>query len=236
MSNKIQKTIDILWQKYATALKRLEWALDELDKKPKVQVDWYENTDKITFLQNQLDELKKEYNLAVERIEKQNNKIRQIREENKVEVKDHIGNTIEIYKPGEEPQPAPNKKLSNNDSTAVPPLQQQTNYQEQISIPDLSITAEENNSTNAGFGTKFPTNPVKGDIFLRVDYLPSKLYKWNEKKWIEVDKDGTDRYVYDEAYIKHLIEKLESGEYDPELLTTSEQEQISRYIIEHPKQ
>ena len=100
-----------------------------------------------------------------------------------------------------------------------------------VVIPDLSIKSElDGLGANAGFGTKFPTNPGRGDLYLRVDYLPSKLHKWNGVKWIEVDKNTTDLYAYDEEYIKHLVEKLQAGEYDEDLLTTSEQEQISRYL------
>ena len=99
-----------------------------------------------------------------------------------------------------------------------------------IAIPDFSIAAESTNPINAGFGTIFPNQPLKGDMFLRVDYLPSRLYKWNDKKWIEVNKEQSDNFAYDEAYIKHLIEKLDSGEYDVDLLTATEQEQIQRYI------
>ena len=77
-----------------------------------------------------------------------------------------------------------------------------------------------------GFGTAFPANPVKGDMFLRVDQLPSALYKYNGKNWIAVDKSLSDQYAYDTAYIDHLIEKIESGEYDPELLSPAEQDQI----------
>ncbi len=101
---------------------------------------------------------------------------------------------------------------------------------QQVVIPDFSITEEENTAASAGFGTEFPTAPKKGDMFLRVDFLPSKLYKWNDKKWIEVDKDRTDQYAYDQMYIKHLIEKLDSGEYDVEFLTESERDQIQRYL------
>ena len=79
----------------------------------------------------------------------------------------------------------------------------------------------------SGFGIDFPENPNKGDTFLRVDIMPSQLYKYNGKKWIEVDKDISDSYTYDAAYIDYLIEKIESGEYDPELLTYSEREQIA---------
>lgn len=100
----------------------------------------------------------------------------------------------------------------------------------QIVIPDFSIGAEQTNPVNAGFGTQFPINPVRGDMFLRVDYLPSKLYKWNDKKWIEVDKERTDSFAYNERYIKHLIDKIDSGEYDVDILSAAEQEQISRYL------
>jgi len=81
-----------------------------------------------------------------------------------------------------------------------------------------------------GFGTAFPTSPVKGDMFLRVDQLPSALYKYNGKTWIAVDKSLSDQYAYDTAYIDHLIEKLESGEYDPELLSPAEQDQIEHRL------
>jgi len=99
-----------------------------------------------------------------------------------------------------------------------------------VDIPDMSITADNAVNTQAGFGTEFPANPGRGDMFLRVDYLPGKLFKWNGIKWIEVDKDKTDQFAYDQEYIKHLVEKIDSGEYDVDLLTAAEQEQISRYL------
>jgi hypothetical protein len=77
-----------------------------------------------------------------------------------------------------------------------------------------------------GFGTQWPTDPNKGDMYLRVDRLPSALYKYNGKSWIEIDKNLSDQYSYDTAYIDHLIDKVNSGEYDPDLLTEAEVEQI----------
>ena len=106
----------------------------------------------------------------------------------------------------------------------------------QMVIPDFSIGAVEATPVNAGFGTSFPPSPIKGDMYLRVDYLPSKLFKWNEKKWIEVDKTKTDSFAYDQAYIQHLIEKIDSGEYDIELLTDTESEQIKDYLNGKSKQ
>jgi hypothetical protein len=109
-------------------------------------------------------------------------------------------------------------------------------YNTAVTIPDLSITADSATASQAGFGTEFPVNPNRGDVFLRVDYLPSRLFKWNEKKWIEVDKERTDHFAYDQEYIKHLVEKLASGEYDVELLTQAEQDQIQRYLNDTNKQ
>ena len=77
-----------------------------------------------------------------------------------------------------------------------------------------------------GFGTSFPTDAVKGDMYLRVDRLPSVLYKFNGTNWIEVDKALSDSHAYDGAYIDHLIEKISSGEYDPDLLSDAERAQI----------
>lgn len=119
--------------------------------------------------------------------------------------------------------------LGNPIATYYPPAQQ-------VTAPDLSINAElSGNSVTAGFGTVFPKTPAKGDLYLRVDYLPSKLYKWNDAKWIEVDKTTTDVYSYDVEYIKHLTNKIASGEYDVDLLTSIEQEQIQQYIKNNPQ-
>jgi hypothetical protein len=82
-----------------------------------------------------------------------------------------------------------------------------------------------------GFGTSFPPNSTKGDMFLRVDQLPSALYKFNGTNWIEVDKKLSDQYLYDEAYIDHLIDKISTGEFDPELLSDAERESIEKRLI-----
>jgi hypothetical protein len=88
----------------------------------------------------------------------------------------------------------------------------------------------EGNETASGFGTNFPPSANKGDTFLRVDYLPNKLFKFNGSKWIEVDKTNSDAYAYDEQYILFLIEKLKSGEYDLDQLSTSEQELVAEKL------
>jgi len=84
--------------------------------------------------------------------------------------------------------------------------------------------------TKSNFGTEFPELPIKGDTYVRVDSLPSKLYRWNNTKWIEINKDTTDVFSYNDEYISYLIEKLGSGEYDPELLNDAERAQIEQQL------
>ena len=86
------------------------------------------------------------------------------------------------------------------------------------------------NPSHSDFGNEFPNNPNKGDLYLRVDYLPNRLFKYNGSKWIEVDKTQTDVYAYDEAYIKHLIDEISAGRYDTEMLSDLEREQIKKYL------
>ena len=95
---------------------------------------------------------------------------------------------------------------------------------------DLIADNELPDSTNTGFGTVFPPDPVRGDTFVRVDRLPSVVYKYNGKDWMEVDKNLTDSYTYDIAYIDHLIERIASGEYDAELLSETEREQVAQRL------
>jgi hypothetical protein len=99
-------------------------------------------------------------------------------------------------------------------------------------VPDLSATADnvpDGTQANADFGTTFPTNATKGDMHVRVDFLPPRLFKFNGVKWMEVDKSMTDSHYSDE-YIKHLIDKINSGEYAVEDLSESEQDQIREYL------
>ena len=83
--------------------------------------------------------------------------------------------------------------------------------------------------SNTNFGITFPKLASKGDIFVRVDIMPNKVFKFDGNRWIEVNKQNTITYL-DEGYIKYLIEKIDSGEYDTAQLTDSEEEQIRAYL------
>ena len=187
----------------------------ELDLANAVVLIQEQNT-KMADLDARLEILQKEHDEKHEHLELHKAELEKIKSVDPVTLTDHAGNPVAVYYPMVEAARA--------SALNIP--------KEEVVIPDFSIGAESTNPVNAGFGTNFPTNPQKGDMFLRVDYLPNKLYKWNEKKWIEVDKTKTDSFVYDQAYIKYLVEKVNSGEYDTDLLTDAEQEQILRYTNE----
>ena len=80
------------------------------------------------------------------------------------------------------------------------------------------------------FGAKFPEYSRTGDIYVRVDTVPHLVYKFNSAKWIKLNKEMNSSYLQNINYIQYLISKIDSGEYDPELLTDIEQDEIASYL------
>jgi hypothetical protein len=98
-------------------------------------------------------------------------------------------------------------------------------------LPWMRLVADNARPENrTGFGTSFPDTAIKGDTFVRVDSVPNVVHKFNGKNWIAVDKNLSDSYTYDAAYIEHLVNKISTGEYDPELLSNSERQQLENYL------
>lgn len=86
-----------------------------------------------------------------------------------------------------------------------------------------------------GFGAVLPSEPNKGDTWIKTDQVPNVLHKFNGNEWIVVDKTQSDNYTYDNAYIDHLISKISTGEYDPEMLSESEQAQVEQRLESNNK-
>lgn len=80
------------------------------------------------------------------------------------------------------------------------------------------------------FGSEFPLPQRKGDTHMLTKAVPHQLHKWNGKTWIKVDKSTNTAYTNNTAYINYLIEKMDSGEYDPDFLTDSERDQVTRQL------
>jgi len=53
----------------------------------------------------------------------------------------------------------------------------------------LDGTAEAPNGFPTGAGISFPQNPQVGDYFLRIDYFPQLLYRWDGRLWIRISKN-----------------------------------------------
>ena len=94
---------------------------------------------------------------------------------------------------------------------------------------DNSLTPEETDS-DIPFGNEWPDQAIKGDMFIRTDDRPTRLFKFNGLKWIEVDKLLTDRYAYNKAYIDYLISQIGLGNYDTDLLSDSERSQLESQL------
>jgi len=96
--------------------------------------------------------------------------------------------------------------------------------------PDLFLQVDGDRKSSTNFGTHFPEVARPGDVFVRVDVLPNRVYKFNGDKWIMVNKDQTTTYLYDQEYIKYLVAKIDQGEYDVQLLSANEKQQIEEYL------
>jgi len=53
----------------------------------------------------------------------------------------------------------------------------------------LDGTGEAPNGFPTGAGIAFPQNPQVGDYFLRIDYLPQLLYRWDGQLWIRISQN-----------------------------------------------
>lgn len=83
---------------------------------------------------------------------------------------------------------------------------------------------------NIDFGTVFTQYPDKGDLFIRVDVLPNRLFRYTGDKWIEIPKTRTTSYLGNEEYIKHILNDISAGKIKLEDLTEDEQEEIQKFL------
>jgi hypothetical protein len=97
----------------------------------------------------------------------------------------------------------------------------------------LKLVADLGRESKTSFGTVFPSVATKGDTFVRVDTLPNKVYKFDGSRWIVVNKEQSTSYLYDQEYIKYLVEQIDKGIYDIELLSDTERQQIEEYLTKN---
>ena len=97
--------------------------------------------------------------------------------------------------------------------------------------PDLiKMDIDEKDSVSVDFGTTFPKYAKRGDIFTRTDTLPNRVYKFDGSRWLEISKENTVSYLTQPKYVEYLINKISTGEYDPESLTDAENQAIEDFL------
>jgi len=235
-----QQAIDTVWSKYRVALQRLDKALDKLGQIPKQQPQPVKATLRPWGAPSpdvEIPGLDDEVTHQTKFIE----------DGQEVDIRDLKPDTIhQLFTEGKiPPEHMDLIRLENREgyvqSTAVtsrgeskPKLHESQalkgiypDYKQQFTV---EADNKEPVASNASFGTKFPGSPSKGDVFLRVDTAPTKLFKFNGVKWIELDKNSSTSYSYNDEYVKYLNTMLETGQYDPELLSDSEREAIEEFL------
>ena len=66
-------------------------------------------------------------------------------------------------------------------------------------------------------------------MFVRVDVLPNRLFRYTGTNWMQLDKEVTDTYLNAE-YVAHLTDQVVNGFTDIEDLTVQEQEEVENAI------
>jgi hypothetical protein len=97
--------------------------------------------------------------------------------------------------------------------------------------PDLIRPVTDTFPNKIDFGNEFPKYSVSGDTYIRVDVMPHRVYKFNGTKWMNVEKDENSTYLSNRQYLQFLINRLEQGKYEPELLTDTERDEIEVYLV-----
>jgi hypothetical protein len=80
------------------------------------------------------------------------------------------------------------------------------------------------NGEPTGAGISFPQNPQVGDYFLRIDYFPQLLYRWDGRLWVRISsnvKTQTGFTANDRSQLSGFINneqqtKLTDGTYVPQ--------------------
>ena len=94
------------------------------------------------------------------------------------------------------------------------------------SHPHLILPSDGNSPTKFNFGGQFPPEALGGDMYMRTDARPHRLFKFNGVEWIHVNKEMNSSYLQSNEYVKYLIDCLNNSQYLIEMLTESEDEAI----------
>ena len=76
------------------------------------------------------------------------------------------------------------------DASGLTPVDQQTDNPDRAGYDGYLLgTSDAPNGAPYGMGISFPTNNQNGDYFLRTDFLPKRLFKYDGNRWVKVQDD-----------------------------------------------
>jgi len=136
-----------------------------------------------------------------------------------------------VEQPSGAAEPEPEVKYQVLDEVDEDPVESYVT--KSIEKPDSvidKITPVKERDPRITMGTIWPPYSHKGDLFIKTSTLPTTLYKFNNEVWVPIDKKHNDLYYYYDEYINFLVDKIRSGEYDPELLTEEERMEIENKL------
>lgn len=75
------------------------------------------------------------------------------------------------------------------------------------------------NAAPYGFGIQFPRSPVEGDFYLRTDYLPNRMFRYDGNRWVKVKDDvrmtltnTLERFTQKGSFINNTNTNIINGE------------------------
>jgi hypothetical protein len=98
------------------------------------------------------------------------------------------------------------------------------------SHPHLIIPNDGKIPNKFSYGSEFPREALVGDLYMRTDARPHRLFKFNGMEWIHVNKEMNTSYLQSDEYVQHLIDSLNGNQYLPEMLTDDEDEAIREFL------
>ena len=87
------------------------------------------------------------------------------------------------------------------------------------------------NGAPFGFGIKFPIDHQEGDYFLRTDFLPNRMFKYDGVRWVKVEDDirmTLSNTLQRQTYKTEFINNTNTNEIDGE--TVEERQSLSKAL------
>ena len=111
------------------------------------------------------------------------------------------------------------------------PKQIEANHEAQEQSVDylVDLQPQPDNQPVISHGDSFPQNPSLGDMCIRTDAVPTRMFKWTGDNWIELDKNDINVPLHNE-YVDHLIDQIMTAGYDLEHLSEVEREHIAERL------